>query len=93
MKFEINRISWFESHVYLSRRSSYVYVCACTNLIGTISVLSQLAFKISLQRVLWILMFWIIGVLVFLRYAWIRVTGLFIHGFQERLDDGDGRRM
>ncbi|KYN00454.1 hypothetical protein ALC62_08758 [Cyphomyrmex costatus] len=29
-------------------------------------------------------MFWIIGALLFFRYAWIRVTRLFIHGFQER---------
>jgi len=56
----------------------------------------SLIFKISLQRVLWLLIFWIMGILTFLRYAWIRVTGLFIHGFQERedgYDDDDGRRI
>ncbi|EFN71789.1 hypothetical protein EAG_07540 [Camponotus floridanus] len=44
----------------------------------------NLAFEMSLQRVLWLLMFWTMVVLEFLRYAWIRTTGLFIYGPQER---------
>ncbi|XP_011880072.1 PREDICTED: probable E3 ubiquitin-protein ligase makorin-1 isoform X1 [Vollenhovia emeryi] len=48
-----------------------------------------------LHRMLWLLMLWVTGVLAFLRYAWTRVTGLFIHGFRGREDDdydSDGRR-
>ncbi|XP_029674744.1 probable E3 ubiquitin-protein ligase makorin-1 isoform X2 [Formica exsecta] len=37
-----------------------------------------------LHRVLRLLMFWTMVVLEFLRYAWIRTTGLFIYGSQER---------
>lgn len=44
----------------------------------------NLAFEMSLQRVLRLLMFWTMVVLEFLRYAWIRTTGLFIYGSQER---------
>ncbi|TGZ32523.1 hypothetical protein DBV15_05389 [Temnothorax longispinosus] len=56
--------------------------------------LYALVLKIMLQRMLWLLMFWITGMMGFLRYAWTRVTGLFIHGFREDDDyDDDGRRI
>ncbi|KYN28667.1 hypothetical protein ALC57_01920 [Trachymyrmex cornetzi] len=87
MKFEINRIAGSNlTFIFRVVRHMYMYMYARVRilLIQFRSWCLSLTFKISLQRVLWILMFWIIGVLMFLRYAWTRVTRLFIHGFQER---------